>query len=569
MVKQMIKKATHPFKEECEMYAVRMRKRFMALAIAIALLPLPALSASSPKTGASCTKNGVTKTHKAKTFTCKYKKGQLVWSKGVPVKKASSKPNASSTPITSPTTSPTPTPTSTTNENTQSIPASTPREFEFETPCDPDPETPAEWKEMESYFSSINYCQGIYRIKKVDLAQTRPESQLSPMEPVSSKESCKIENPGNGPVLGFPNLDQRNWQNPKWSQVLIPSPQMTVQIIPIHSPDTAKPINSPEYDYGKYLKYLQEWIEYASDMPTAVNIRIPEQYFEFTKELKPFGINHDKNSDQHRPFTQELMAQVDPFIDFSGATFALTVVPPGTSYEVFHQASLGSIVTREGTIHKTGSLPPEDFLGSKYYRHNTLIQPNWMIHELFHVGIGFYDRYGSGNFYNNLNSGDFTSSGLGGMTLMSTSRSDLSIWEKWIIGFISDDQVICLDKSTNLTAWIAPSTYRSKEKKMLAIPLSKTKVIVVESIRSAGLSFKLNSKSHGAFVYVVDTKASYMGDAFFTLYPIGRKPEAPNNRQIYHYDAPLKLNESVEYDGVRLTVVETGEFGEVIKVERN
>lgn len=421
---------------------------------------------------------------------------------------------------------------------------------------------------MEQYFSSLDYCQGIYRIGKVTLTDKRPDSYLSSQDAAQSPGACKVENPVNGPVIGFPNSEQRNWQNPRWSQILIPSPQMTIQIVPIYSPDSAKPTNSPKNDYGKYLSFMQEWIEYASDVPTAVNFRVPEQYFEFTKELRPFGINHDKNSDQHRPFTQELISQVDPFIDFSGATFALTVVPPNTSYEVFHQAALGSLITREGTIHKTGSLPPEYFVGSDFYRHNSLIQPNWMIHELFHVGVGFYDRYGTGNFYNNLNSGNFANSGLGGMTLMSTSRSDLSVWEKWLIGFISDDQVICADKTKPLTVWISPSTYKSRETKMLAIPLSKTKVIVVESIRSAGLSLKLSKNSHGAFVYVVDTRASYVGDALFTLYPNGRKPEAPNNRQIYHYDAPLKLNESVDYEGVRITVVESGEFGEVIKVER-
>ncbi|MGA1669607.1 MAG: hypothetical protein ACO39F_01820 [Candidatus Nanopelagicaceae bacterium] len=562
MVKQMIKKATHPFKEEREMYAERMRKRFMALAIAITLLPLPALSASSPKTGASCTKNGVTKTHKAKTFTCRYKKGQLVWSKGVPVKKTSSIPIAGSTPLA------TPTPT-TTNENTQAIPAATPREFEFETPCDPDPETPAEWKEMESYFSSINFCQGIYRIKKVVLGESRPTVSLTALNNSTNVDECRVENPGNGPILGFPNADQRSWQNPKWSQVLIPSPQMSIQIIPIYSSDSAKPINSPAADYGKYFRFIQDWINYASDLPSTVDIRVPDKYFEFTKELKPFGVNHDKNSDQHRAFTQELITQVDPLIDFTGATFALTVVPPNTSNEIFHQAALGSLNTREGTIHKSGSLPPEYFKGSTFYRHVGLIQPNWMIHELFHVGVGFYDRYGNGNFFNNLSAGKFESSGLGGMTLMSTSRSDLSVWEKWVVGFISDDQVICADGTNPFTAWVSPSTYKSTEKKLLAIPLSKTKVIVVESIRSAGLSVKLNRKSHGAFVYVVDAKAPYMGDAIFSLYPNGRNAEPPNNRAIYHYDAPLKLNESVEYDGVRLTVVETGEFGEVIKVERN
>ena len=61
-------------------------KRIACLALACILLSsFPALAANPPKTGATCTKQGVTKNYKGKEFVCKKSGKKLLWSKGVKI----------------------------------------------------------------------------------------------------------------------------------------------------------------------------------------------------------------------------------------------------------------------------------------------------------------------------------------------------------------------------------------------------------------------------------------------------------------------------------------------------
>lgn len=73
-----------------------MRKGVLGLSLVLSLSLTPAYSATPPKAGSTCTKQGITKTYKGKTYKCKKVKGKLVWSKGKVVKQAA--------PVQSPTT---------------------------------------------------------------------------------------------------------------------------------------------------------------------------------------------------------------------------------------------------------------------------------------------------------------------------------------------------------------------------------------------------------------------------------------------------------------------------------
>jgi len=49
---------------------------------------------------------------------------------------------------------------------------------------------------------------------------------------------------------------------------------------------------------------------------------------------------------------------------------------------------------------------------------------------------------------------------------MTRNGGDLSAWEKWMAGFITDSQVHCLSATAANTRWIAPSSVKTKEKKV-------------------------------------------------------------------------------------------------------
>ena len=60
-----------------------MRKGVVGLSLILSLSLIPAYSATPPKAGTSCAKQGITKTYKGKTFKCKKVKGKIVWVKSI------------------------------------------------------------------------------------------------------------------------------------------------------------------------------------------------------------------------------------------------------------------------------------------------------------------------------------------------------------------------------------------------------------------------------------------------------------------------------------------------------
>jgi hypothetical protein len=124
-----------------------------------------------------------------------------------------------------------------------------------------------------------------------------------------------------------------------------------------------------------------------------------------------------------------------------------------------------------------------------------------------------------------------------------------------------------------MTTWIVPSSYKSKKIKLAVIPLNVNKALVVESIRAAGLNFKVGAEAQGALVYVVDA-ADRRPNYGFTVLSVegktgyqGNYYDPKNTKYNSQNVAPLYKGESVIYEGVKITNVEWGEFGDVIKVE--
>ena len=101
----------------------------------------------------------------------------------------------------------------------------------------------------------------------------------------------------------------------------------------------------------------------------------------------------------------------------------------------------------------------------------------------------------------------------------------------------------------------------------LVVPIGRTKAIAIESHRAGGMNFKLNKASQGALVYLINSEDTRHGFGINVVKPINRKT-IYSDRFFVLADAPLKLNESVTLEGYKITVVEAGAFGDVVKVEK-
>jgi hypothetical protein len=418
-----------------------------------------------------------------------------------------------------------------------------------------DPRFPAEWQEVKNSFEQNRMNFGQVRLAKYYLGSARPSASFQNATDFNNVDLCKITSAPNWNSLSFPDEWQKSRRHP--------GPNSVVQLIPIYAEDTAKPVNSPTQDYLKYLNLLKEWIDYSSDFGSDAKIRIPDQYIKFPNKVEPYKLYHPVNRDTpgHVRFNQDVISAVDPLIDFSGANIGIVVAPPGTDASIMQQAALGSFRTAEGLVISASSqfATLATNMNKAYYA--GLGQPFWWIHELYHVGYGLDDHYGDAK--NDLN----TDYGMGWWTMMTPFGGDLSVWEKWILGFVQDSQIQCVLNPKSSNHWLAPASVKTQESKAIIIPVSKTKVVVAESIRPAGLHYKIPQKTQGVIVYEIDLTQNVHG--------MGMKLSLPTNRQLnpdpfafgfFLGDAALRKGDRTISNGITFEVTESGTFGDVIKV---
>ena len=550
-----------------------MRKLLVGLVAVLSLsLVTSQVSVAAVKPGTKCSKAGATSTSNGKKFTCIKSGKKLVWNKGVVVAKP--KPVVSQTP--QPTPTPTPSPIQTVVPTPVATPTPTPtiRDWagtrstdlgylnQYRGPCDFERDLPQIFADLQDAFTKRNDCSGIYRVAKYELGAARPITAIDSNSSDLPIRQCQISEPTNSRnQRGFFNLFDANRLR-YLNDSKVPGPNMKVQVIPIYSNDTERPKNSPKDDYGAFTDVLEEWAKYSSDGESNVEVRYPEQYLEFSNKVTSYDISHENRHDSpgHSRFVKDLIAAVDSKINFSGANLIIVVVPPGTPLANFQQGSLKDFETQEGTIRHGSSMYPFTLTDMQSVKFSNFLSPFWWIHELYHSGVGFDDHYGDSK--RDINS----EYGMGHWTLMTPWGGDLSVLEKWVLGFITDSQVHCLNTSQPTTRWIVPSSVKSKEKKAIVIPISQTKGIFIESIRAAGLYYKISKDSEGVLAYVADLEIQAHGLGLKLILPTNRNPNQP---PFFLSQAPLRQGESVISNGFKITVVESGTFGDVIKVEKS
>ena len=537
---------------------------WVVMAVAISLLS-PAFSATPPKAGQKCTSLNKKQAYKNYQYTCVKKSGKLVWSKGVLVKKetpSAAAPTSSSSPATIPSIdpmpSPSPTPSALPSQKPTASPSPTPvldeSSFVFSDICQKDPFIPEQWIELEKLVNPLGYeCSWPYRIVRKAMPLIKP--LLETQENVSNIELCKLkQNPKKLNILAWPVEHVDFWF--KYQRHL--SINTTIQLIPIYSPDAPDNGKNPIDDYKPYLDYLSEWVSHASDGTGKLTIRSPERYLEFPNRLSDYVLIHERPQSEADRFRKAIENFVVPKINFSGSNLGIIVMPPGTKASLSQQVGLNQI-DANGTFVMLTIMPPKTW-NQQNVSGGNFFHPAWWLHEIHHVTAGFDDN-------------DHTSpNGLHWWGLISYGSNEMLGWHKWLIGFWGDSKITCVDSSRGGTYWIAPSTYQTDKKKLLVLPISSSKALVVESMRAGGLNYKMPPSMEGALVYVVDTSLTSSHSGMYVVPTTNRKLLNPTlktiSRTFFNSDAALRNGESAIFEGFKISIIESGTFGDVIKVER-
>jgi hypothetical protein len=133
-----------------------MKKGVIGLSLALSLSLIPAYSATPPKAGSVCLKQGLTKTHQGKKYTCIKSGKKLVWSKGVVKEKATATPAPTVTVTATPNPTPTPIPTPTQTPTPTPTPSPSPTPTPTPTPTFPD--APTSFDDLIANYLGISYA---------------------------------------------------------------------------------------------------------------------------------------------------------------------------------------------------------------------------------------------------------------------------------------------------------------------------------------------------------------------------------------------------------------------------
>jgi len=540
-----------------------MRRLLTGLVAVLSLSLITAqISVAAVTPGAKCSKAGATSTYNGKKYTCVKSGKKLVWNKGVAIAKPVPVASPTPTPVATPTPTPTPTVSATPTPTTTEV--ITAENFRFESLCEKDPFVPTEWAAYQDFAlrNDIFSCARPYRFKMVTQPKTTPLQALTPKSSLNNIESCKLTHGQRDGQIAF-----SSWINPK----IVMNQRLNVQVIPIEFTDFPSS-KTALADHEKYFNYIKSGYYNISDGQVNVNFKIPSNYFKINKKISSYdtgkrydhggGIWNWVSMDMNAMF-KDIVSAVDPAIDFSNLDLVFFVVPPTTDNDYISHgfpAPYPQLRTAEGFMPYWYFSPPMAEVNRKSWYG---VEPFLHLHELMHGMNKLDDHYGDGEF--GRTDGD---AGTGNWSTMSGMSTDFLFWDKWITYMVSDEQVLCAKTDSTSTHWIKPSNYFGKEEKMLVIPVGSTKVLVVESMRAAGFNLKLPKISEGALVYLVDITKTGHGRGINVLRPASRIGSIYERRDFALSDAPLKLGESISSNGFKITVVESGDFGDVIKIEK-
>lgn len=419
--------------------------------------------------------------------------------------------------------------------------------------CDYDPTLKGTASKIQEYLQSQRRCAGPMIVVNSKESTLKPTVALSSVTDLNPVEQCKVSQPRNlNEFRGFNNDNEQ-----MYSKKRHPGAGTVIQIIGLEAPDAVAGKSTPAQDYAFYINYMKSWFGNVNNSGLPVQIRVTDKWYKIQENLKPLNLDHHNFGEGARHLGQEMIKAVDSDLDFSDVDYVLAVLPAGTRFDVASQTALGEARSTEKLLVNMSLAMPLTTDPSQSHYFSGFLVPVMFMHELYHPGFNMGDQDGDGLW-------KFENRGMGMWGMFASGSSDMLQWQKWLLGFTTDSQVACVPSSSKTTTLLTPGSTKSSKVKLVVVPLSQSEVLVVESVRATGANYKLTKPEQGALVYTMDLNVTGHG--------MGYEVQVPDKRgyEPYRYSmgtAPLKKGETVTYKGVKITNVEWGPFGDVIKVE--
>ena len=424
--------------------------------------------------------------------------------------------------------------------------------------CQLDPNVPQEWAAVQTWALTNMGCARSYRYVAGPTNTGTPKTLLTSSADLLSVNSCKLQNNSNQVNTIYQGF-------PRPAEALNLTKSAVFQIVPVQFSDY-KSSNTPAKDYDQYLKFLTDFITNSSDVPVHPVVRMPDHYFQMSQNIASYHL--DEHSDPSA-FQKEMVNLTKSSINYEGVNEIIVVVPPQVPASVLFASGLGwpATQTPAGAISATYVMGAHPFGPRANGGEGSSTDPCITVHEAIGHEAFLNDHGGAGTTYGQSEPANPNDMGAGYWGNMSGVNGDFMAWDKWLMGFISDSQIDCLNPNTVSTVWIHPSTTKNDATKGAIIPLDKQHGIFLESERSTGYNFKLPKSSNGLLVYTLDTSDTRPDYGVYVQRPSNRIGSIGQNDFVLS-NATLVQGESITVKGYKITVVEAGDFGDVVKVAK-
>ena len=143
---------------------------------------------------------------------------------------------------------------------------------------------------------------------------------------------------------------------------------------------------------------------------------------------------------------------------------------------------------------------------------------------------------------------------------------ELSGWNRFLIGWLPDERVYCKPASEleSVEITLVPlSNNTFSGLKMVVIPLSDSKAVIIESRRESKFACLTNTERNGVFAYVYDARFGNAQEFFTAISPTGRIQERYSCATTPSIDPLLHEGDSVTYQGITITSLGHGDFDRI------
>lgn len=383
-------------------------------------------------------------------------------------------------------------------------------------------------------FSSIAFFLMTYSCKKKSKDEDNPIDR-------TGLTNCKIPvSDGRGGIaIGFPRYSER----------LKAIGDVNATILMVDFPDSAATM-TPEDAYKKISGAADTFTEMSYGRMT-YKMNPVKHWYRMSKASTEYKFNA---SESHLAYINEAVELANADVDFSDTDSLVILSNPDTTglgeQGPAFTANVGGGVTADGNEMLNAVTSGHDIntWGSIWLNHEAT-------HTLGLIDLYAYDRQDSSNQYDLLRfTGEYSYMGFNSFTANSPG---LTAWERWILGWIDDEQISCINPYRDGEANIDLSPIsESGGKKAIVFPISETKVVVIESRRAKGIDHNL--KKEGALIYTVDSSLA-TGKGAIQVYPSSQDdPRFLNSTRA--------VGESVTVEGVKIEVTKSELLSDSIRL---